>query len=365
MNDSTSRRSLSPAFLVVALVVALIGCNSRAHNDLYRQRMASEIRVLEDQLYDADYQNRVLRDRLSQCKVDTGAVPARKTIESKPRVQSSDSEFDSEFDTESDMEHGFDSFDDLNLPEVDEGIAVEPDELDTMIDPGASRGPESDASSNREPLKDPSASDSSRSRDSESSELLPAPGGPEPPGKRDIDVPEIVPGELLPPPIGEEDDLKPPGQIQLPDSVQAAAGVPNQLRIHHALSGGHRVEGSITGMVIVVNVIDKLGKPVNLDQFDVDANLSVVVLDPSKDPSEAKIGRWDFANSEVASFVRSKPISGLHIPIDWTDGQPEVDEVIVHVRLRGEEDEMRCEGRLNVEKQAAIAEWTPRGEALR
>ena len=42
----------------------IAGCRSRAHNDLYQDKMASEIRVLEDQLYDADYQNRVLRDKV-------------------------------------------------------------------------------------------------------------------------------------------------------------------------------------------------------------------------------------------------------------------------------------------------------------
>ena len=42
------------------------GCRSRATRDLYTQKMASEIRVLEDQLYEADYQNRILRDKLEQ-----------------------------------------------------------------------------------------------------------------------------------------------------------------------------------------------------------------------------------------------------------------------------------------------------------
>ena len=50
-----------------ALVVfSCSGCNGKAHSDLYQQKMAAEIRILEDQLYDADYQNRVLVDKLAQ-----------------------------------------------------------------------------------------------------------------------------------------------------------------------------------------------------------------------------------------------------------------------------------------------------------
>jgi hypothetical protein len=197
-------------------------------------------------------------------------------------------------------------------------------------------------------------------------ELLPAPGGPEPPGKRDTEIPPIVPGDPLPPPAPDEKDAQPPGKIDLPDSVSTTeTGQPETLRIHPALSGGQKVDGHIDGMLIVVNVVDKLGKTVDLDTFEVDADLSIVILDPQREPSEARIGRWDFSSEQVAELVRSEPISGLHVPIQWQDSEPLGKEVIVHIRLRGEDDEMRCEQRLKVERQTAIAEWTPRGEALK
>jgi hypothetical protein len=118
-------------------------------------------------------------------------------------------------------------------------------------------------------------------------------------------------------------------------------------------------------MLIVVNVVDKIGKTVDMDSFDIDAELSVVILDPERDPSEARLGRWDFSSQQVTELVRSEPISGLHIPVEWQDTEPSGDEVIVHIRLRAEDDEMRCEQRLKVERKTAIAEWTPRGEDLR
>ena len=87
-------------------------------------------------------------------------------------------------------------------------------------------------------------------------------------------------------------------------------------------------------------------------------------MDPLREPSESRIGRWDFTPEEVASFIRAKPMSGIHVPIAWQQSQPSGEEVIVHARLRSEEDEMRCEARIKVEQQTAIAEWTPRGESL-
>jgi hypothetical protein len=117
-------------------------------------------------------------------------------------------------------------------------------------------------------------------------------------------------------------------------------------------------------MMIVVTAVDKFGRMVSLDGFDVDADLTIVILDPQLEPSKARLGRWDYSNQQVATFLRSKPISGLHVPIQWNNAVPSSDEVIVHVRLRAEDDEMRCDGRVKVAKKTALAEWTPRGESL-
>ena len=155
------------------------------------------------------------------------------------------------------------------------------------------------------------------------------------------------------------------GKLNCPDSVRAGWGLPESLRLHTALSGGHRIDGHLQDMVVVVNVLDRLGKTVDLNHFDIEADLSVVILDPEVESSQARLGRWDFDRSQVGQLIQAEPISGFHIPIEWADTEPTGKEVVVHVRLRAGDDEMRCEGRLNVEKQAAIAEWTPRGDSRR
>jgi hypothetical protein len=343
--------------------------------------MASEIRVLEDQLYAADYHNRVLHDELERYKIQATeiqihtATPAlipptnepgpdrrtdsksRRARETRDSARDDDNGRDDSTERSGRAERKDDfpreTFDEdlgeLELPMFDEGEPIDPESL---AEPGISSPPATKGGKQN-------------SGDSSPAELLPAPGGPEPPGKNDLRVPPILPGEVLPPPDSDADQIKPPGQIQLPDSVQAVEGIPDELRIHPTLSGGHRIDGHIEEMTIVLNVRDRVGKTIDLKKFDVSAGLSLVILDPLRDASEARLGRWDFTADQLKSLIRSDPISGIHVPIQWQDAEPTGDEMIVHARLRSEEDEMRCEARLKVEQQTAIAEWTPRGEPRR
>ncbi len=111
--------------------------------------MASEIRVLEDQLYDADYQNRVLRDKLAQCEPCEEAAKVPTSSADTPLAPSPGSPKDTRTqDTKtkesSDMDDGFELDDDLALPTLDEGEPVDPDAL---TDPG---GPTLDDNMNDE-----------------------------------------------------------------------------------------------------------------------------------------------------------------------------------------------------------------------
>ncbi|MGI9474075.1 MAG: hypothetical protein ACR2NZ_21220 [Rubripirellula sp.] len=370
------------------LVAALCGCQSRAKREIYSKRLVSEVRVLEDQLYEADYHNRVLRDKLKRARIEASEVqvhaasPAKgKSDDARPPIQPSpDRRTDEAGPRSGGAESPSESTDDFNLddlipPSFDEGDPVDPKAFNELEDVGEEGALDDEGSksssepSDAPPSFDPPAlpGDASELPGKTSEPLQPAPGGPVPPSKDDTEIPPILPGEQIPPADATDgmEDVKPPGQILLPDSVNATDRIPDTLRIHQALSGGHRVEGRVEEMTIVVNVVNNLGKTINLNDFQVAAELSVVILDPKREPSEARIGRWNYDREQVKELVRSQPISGFHIPIDWQEFQPKGDEVIVHVRLRADEDEMRCEGMVRVEKQPAIAEWTPRGEALR
>ena len=304
--------------------------------------MASEIRVLEDQLYDADYQNRVLRDKIEQLRGQALEAESREPQEPEPAARPrADSPPSSPPAAESDADEMFE------LPFIEEGELADPSEL-----PGADP-PDSAGSPSSEPDDD----------DSAGAGLVP-PSVPEPPGKEDIELTEVFPGELLPP-ARDGAGESPPGQIPLPESVRAStAPSPQAIRIHRGLSGGHQFDedDQIDGMYLVINAIDKRGATVVLSDFDIDAELTVVALDPTLEADVARIGRWDFTAEEVQGLIRDDPTSGLHLALRWQDVRPASDEVIVHVRLRADEDEMRCDDKLIVSAAAAMAKWTPRGD---
>ncbi|TWU43288.1 hypothetical protein Q31b_23260 [Novipirellula aureliae] len=333
----------------VAWLLAASGCQSRAHNDLYRQRMASEIRVLEDQLYDADYQNRVLREKLERAKRQTVEPAGPLDPQSDgPKLNAVPPSASTPPSDSFDLEGEFD---------------------ETMIDPGIA-DPDALVPSDR--FESPFEDEPSWETDRSQLPLPPPIGGPEPPGKSDTEFSPIEPGELLPPPNpGGEELPAPPGQIRLPDAVKATEpkrSTPERLELHLGLSGAKLPDTATNsdtpdGLYLVVRAVDRLGAAVNLQDFEIDAELTVVVLDPQREASEAKIGRWEFSPEEVKGLTKSRPVSGLHIPIEWQQEEPLGEEVIVHIRLRSEADEMRCEGHVKVTESAMIAKWLPRADS--
>ncbi len=370
-----------PALIAFA---GLSGCRGKTRDDFYRQKMASEIRVLEDQLYAADYENRVLHDKLERQQQRDSRDRSSGSGSGEPLQRSSSDRTESTVPGESGIDllpNAIGSLPDaaeLELPQVSPGEATSPSDLPPFMPEGVEAGnldlpavipgeptPLTDPEPGLDKADQPANLLSPEKKSAPpSSELLPAPGGPEPPGKNDTDPAGVIPGEVLPPPENPELD-RPPGQIELPDSVQSSNGIPTGLRIHPSLSGGHHIEEENDGVMIVVNVIDKLGKTIDVSNFDIDGDLSIVVLDPKREPHEAKLGRWDFKGSEIATFARNQPVSGLHVPLRWKSEKPLGEEVIVHVRLRGEEDEMRCEHQISIKQPSAMARWMPRGAAIK
>ena len=381
--------------LLFASLISLLctGCRGRAQQEVYDAQMAHEIRVLEDQLYEADYQNRVLVDQIESLKLK-GAAPFYQPNPNDPSTLGRPSIPDPVRNPGAQPSP--------NRPMTDDPLIDALDDLDAMIDEGKEEplmpappsikelnappatAPNSEAPLNqndqapadRQPREDNrlgllpySASERARIYETDndldgnstrSTPLLAAPGGPEPPGMNSLVAPPIVQGEMLPPPGKEPEAPMPPGQIILPQSHQVP--LPHDLKLHPSLSGGYKHEGEVQQMMLVVNVLDQSGRPLELADYDINANLSVVLFDGDQEQSTAtKLGRWDFEPQQVLQFVKDAPISGFHIPIDWKDLQPSREMIHAHVRLRSEADEMRCDGLVKVSSENAVAKWAPRG----
>lgn len=406
------RTTLLPSLalaLIAAPLVTGVGCTGRAQRDLYSAKLNSEVRVLEDQLYAADYENRVLRDQLERYRrevaeskiatpkfipphdhpdalnsnhrrsvpapivdhstdlplidmgqgLETETMPIERNIENVPAPTPTPME-SKPFDPDS---FDPDSFVDPGVPEDRASADGVPDDAATLQTPRANPDTKTPKLPARPNVSPPSFDTLPAPKTAPG--RLPAPGGPVPPGKRDLEVPPLIPGDILPPdPNGG--DGKPPGQIVLPDSIQAQSVGPDRLEVHETLSVGHYTDGKFDGAVIVVTAVDGDGRPMDMDQFDIDARMSMVVLDPTRKSSDALIGRWDFTREQVETMIRLQPVPGIHVPIEWKDEVPNSEQIIVHVRLEGEDAaQMNAQGELKLSNVKPITDWTPRAGNLR
>lgn len=395
-----------PFFATASLWVAACGCSTPAQRAVYQEKLSSEVRVLEDQLYEADYENRVLRDELDACRRRTDCavddvvvsvpeppmIDATQSYRSQAPIQSPPLE--DNFDLGDDMSETFlppttDSEQDFqtdgsssgNDPANGGGSDSDPEPMPFEFDPGVpfeplvdpaddpmvdsdlvpkQVAPKRNAPQQTGPKKLPEPSPRSPSV------LPPAPTRPEPPGLQDLLPDPIIDGDILPPPRGSGSEELPPGRIEVPDfgGGPFQTGPPVAIRVHP--SGGGAVEQGEEVFWVTLEAIDKSGRVVDLNRFDIDANLSLVVTDPASElPDSAEpvvLGRWDFNPVQTASMVGDQPVPGIHIPVRWDDRRPVGDEVTVHARLRGAEEVLRCEGALPTVREAKLAsQWLPRG----
>jgi len=365
-------------------LLGAIGCRGRAYDDVYRAKLTQEIRVLEDQLYDADYQNRVLREELERARREL-AQEAPPPPERRP-APSSAPEIDIEVNPETSETYEVLDPESLSDPSAAEANSDKPPAAAPPVDEPATDKPGTDEpavqpkSETPAPLQDPKPSGAVPApipdpSNSEPGMLLPPPvdnqppAEPVPPAEEQLRDDPIIPGEVLPP---DEAPDAPPGKIEIsPDTKTMKfeplppppTPVPDRLELHDGLSGGHQFDDDheLDGLLLVVTAVDQRGQAMALDDFDIDAELTVVVMEPGKTAPEEAVGRWEFSPGEVRGLVRKAPVDGLHIPIPWRQRVPEGEEVIVHIRLAAAEEEMRCQGRVRLETSVAMSNWLPRG----
>lgn len=257
-----------------SVLVVSLGCNGRGHRDVYQQKMAQEIRVLEDQLYEADYENRILMDKLHRAGLDRKTQSSSKALRSGsaggPSTPSPSRPLDrtppvpvpgplESFD----MGHGFndgpigdppadDPFrsrtgepesvppgrplrdpdaspsvrpDSSRLDDIRNGEGVRGDnglpDLGSMIDEGEPVRP-----GELIPVPTPDAPPGENRRPNSSNPFtLPPPRTADPPGPSDMRIDPIEPGEILPPNSTNGSPDGPRGKIELPPGLGMLGGL--------------------------------------------------------------------------------------------------------------------------------------------
>lgn len=322
--------AIGVAVVAIGFVGALGGCRGAAHREVFQQKMAGRIRILEDQLNESDYQNQVLADQLARSRnqvVIPDNTRGQASAAAKPRP---------------------------------------PRASDGPTRPGTG-SPVPTPTMPARPLADsPTRGGAEYAPDDDS--FVP-PQIPIPPGLEDLDFPDVDLGEPVPPAGAQAVPELPPGQIELPAPIQrsshAEPSVLASLRINQSMSGGYRFDDADekTGMHLAIEPIDERGQMVSLLDCDAAGTLSVVLLDPTLDPSDARVGRWDFGAEETRSMARSGPGKTLHVYIPWQDKTPAGKQVIAHVRYSAGDVQMQAQSELKT-AESDVATWNPRGAAM-
>ena len=305
--------------LMFGVVASLSGCKSAAHTDVYVDKLAAEVRFLEDQLYEVDYENKVLREKLARAKRAGVLEPPResrslsKSVGAMLGVEPSGSSIDSE----------------------------EPEEL---VPPRAQLGaPDIPTPDIQLPDVDG--------------------GGILPPDPADLNAPEIDLGDLIPPGGASVEPREIPGQVIVPASAkqhyQEPAGKIAKLKINRAFSRGFtdRDRNETSGVAIVIEGFDERGNSV-----PVESAIDIAILDPERDPTEARLGRWNFTTEQTLNAQGANQSSpGVRFELMWDEKSPAGKSVLVYCRLRHEDGQIQADELVYLKPGQSTAQvWTPR-----
>lgn len=75
-------------------------------------------------------------------------------------------------------------------------------------------------------------------------------------------------------------------------------------------------------------------QPRNADgkYVELPAEMSLVVLDRNQSPENARVARWDFDATDVATYVQGESKDGIRFELDWPGARPDSDELFVFAR---------------------------------
>lgn len=329
-NDNPSlQRGLAAVVLMIFACAG--GCRGNAQRDLYADKMAGEIRVLEDQLYAADYENKTLREKLRRARNANG-------VDDPPPKSA---------DTQSDR-------DDRDFPS---GLGGEDASPDTRLLPPPAGTPRGDDDESIDDRRIDVPGKNGRSDDSDS--------GLVPPDESDLEMPEIEIGSPAPPLSSTGEPELPPNRIPKTDAQQQLEESflpppkPAGLALHPGFSGSHKFddEESSRGVYLVIHFVDDEGKPLDMSDTEIDAELSIIILDPAPDVEDPRLGRWDFSAEQIEPLRRDAPTDSIHIALPWADNEPAGDEVTAFLRLSNGDQHLEGEANIHLRRPEGVAGW--------
>lgn len=329
---------------LLVTVVASTGCQRRAHTELYVENINARNRDLEDQLYKYDYEYRMLEQELRSLRDENAQL--RNSDEGSSSGRNPLRFFSPRPDAPTEAEE-------LEGESEEGNSSSEPPSIIESSNPGTSSG-----NLPSPPSSSPGASGDAAPNEFDIEQLAP---------------PTIDPGEAMPPPLpargnradnGSDALQRNLGQVEIPAllasqrktiegdgdteaapmeltpafggaSLRPAVAELTDTRVvelafHSSLSRAANFDDEMDddGLYLLLQPKNESGQVVPIA-----ADLSVVVLDPARTGSDARISRRDYSANEVKSKLQlSGKHQGIHLTMPWNGPDPEADRVIVFAR---------------------------------
>lgn len=376
--------SRSRSLLLLLSLVATLGCRQGPHLTAQIDLMNAEKRALEDELYAVEFDLEEAQRQLEKLRKENERLRSG----SGPRLPRRDSDATKGERPEKGNREG----DELAPPMIDEGIMIEPQvEIPDTPPPGGLSTPA--APPKKEPAK---------------KELVPEVPAPAPPSPPAVEKPESPAATLPPPTSPSKPAAKPAAPLPPP-----AAGGPRSLpaparprtsstfapkshsqtqrdatvftqaptsglspsaptletadpRVTHLFLNEHLTGGTDLdrqpgddGIVVVLEPRNAAGAFVPLA-----GPLSILVLDPTKQPNEGRVlARWEVnANDAQRALENTSAIRGIHLRLPWPSGTPKANHLRLYVRyITVDNRELRADREIFLTLPGQFSQtWTPR-----
>lgn len=321
------------------------GCHQRAYNELYVENMASEIRLLEDRIYEYDAEYRVLENELEDLRVINEGLESRlreaeqdrgdrfnqpksvpKTDASKPSSpkpappKSSGSKSDGPTPAIPKPAAPKES---LKLPPNDVQLDVEtpaPPPLDIPSNTGSGELLPPDSPPQNVPQ--------SRSQPRDPDRAVSAPRGLPPEVTRASYEERRIAAPTLPPVPATQPSPN-------TDSESSGSTTPSDTRVrqiefHPGLCRGIRRDGNAGEEGIALVLLPRNQQ----HEFVATSGRITVVLEEPGEGQSRRLGKWDFTAQEAAE--RLEPVGnaqGIHFELHWQENKPQTNLIDVYVRF--------------------------------
>lgn len=343
-----SKLLLTPGAYLGILCASMVGCHRRGYTDLYVDAMASDIRDLQDQLYEYDHEYRLLEQELESLRRQNASqseihrtTPQAEPVPSSPlQFQPRDELPRPERGSVSPQQNSLDNLPNRNpreqstLPSIitePEGLRTAPAPAPEEIQPAPSNLPAFPSGGSG------GGSDSPTDFDFDPDE---------------ISIPSITTSSVQPPKVSPrkldaspESDLEIGlSQIELPLQLTSTADANRGAKINEA------TEVIADRRVVELAFHPILCRSVNFDDDDqedgvflvlqprnqggqfvpVPALLTVEIIDQSRETTKSQIGFWEYSIAEVKDKIQ--PIGsqqGIHLTLPWNGPNPKADRITV------------------------------------